>query len=147
VEVGRFGAQTQRLLAVFPREQVKVILCDDFAASPQQVYDEVIAFLGKPHGGRTDFPRINDNKRAKVAWLRTFIRKPPPLLRKTYRGLKAEMGAGPLDAIRKDIVDRNTVKERRRPLSPEFRAELVETFRDEVALLSRLLNRDLGHWV
>jgi hypothetical protein len=40
-----------------------------------------------------------------------------------------------------------TVKERRPPLSPEFRAELVEAFRDEVALLGRLLERDLSHWM
>jgi hypothetical protein len=40
----------------------------------------------------------------------------------------------------------NTVRERRPPLSPALRAELVEAFRDEVALLSRLLNRDLSHW-
>jgi hypothetical protein len=38
------------------------------------------------------------------------------------------------------------VKERRQPLSPEFRAELVETFREEVATLSRLMSRDLSHW-
>ena len=39
------------------------------------------------------------------------------------------------------------VKERRPPLSPEFRAELVEAFRNEVALLGRLLERDLSHWM
>jgi len=50
-------------------------------------------------------------------------------------------------AVTQKLVALNTVKEHRQPLSPEFRAELVETFRDEVALLSRLLNRDLSHWV
>jgi hypothetical protein len=145
-EVGRFGTQTERLLSTFPREQVKLILYDDFTASAPQVYDEVIGFLGLPHDGRTQFPRINDNKRARYAWLRNFIRKPPPGLRKTYRSLKEKVGAGRLDALRKDLVERNTVKERRRPLSAEFRAELVETFRGEVALLSRLLGRDLSHW-
>jgi sulfotransferase family protein len=146
-QVGRFGSQTERLLSIFPRPQVKLILYDDFAASPQKVYDEVITFLGIPHDGRTAFPRINDNKRARVTWLRNLFRKPPPALRSTYRSLKEKVGATRLDAIRKDIVDRNTVKERRPPLSPAFRAELVETFRDEVAVLARLLNRDLSHWV
>ena len=80
-ELGRFGTQTERLLSIFPREQVKLILYDDFAASPQQVYDEVIEFLGIPHDGRTEFPRINENKRARLDWLRDFYRKPPPPLR------------------------------------------------------------------
>ena len=146
-QVGQFGTQTQRLLSVFPRSQVKLILFDDFTASPQKVYDDVIDFLGIPHDNRNAFPRINDNKRARMAWLRNFARKPPPALRDAIRNLKQAVGAEGISAVKKKIVDLNTVKERRRPLSPEFRAELVETFRDEVALLSRLLNRDLSHWV
>src|SRR5215210_6007139 len=43
-DVGRFGSQTERLLSVFPPSQVKLILYDDFTASPQRIYDEVIAF-------------------------------------------------------------------------------------------------------
>lgn len=146
-QVGRFGTQTERLLATFPREQVKVILYDDFSASAQSVYDEVIEFLGVPHDNRRKFPRVNDNKRARVAWLRNFLRKPPPVLRETYRSLKHSVGAGRLDAMKSAMVARNTAKERRQPLSLQFRAELVESFREEVALLSRLLNRDLSHWV
>ena len=145
-QVGRFGSQTDRLLSVFPKAQVKLILYDDFTASPQRVYDEVIDFLGVPHDHRDEFPRINENKRAKLSWLGNFFRKPPPALRSAFRGLKQVMGEGGLSAVKKTVVDLNTVKARRQPLSPEFRAELVETFRDEVALLSRLMNRDLSHW-
>ncbi len=47
----------------------------------------------------------------------------------------------------KGVIERLTMNERREPLSPAFRAELVEVFRDEVALLGRLLGRDLSHWV
>jgi hypothetical protein len=146
-QIGQFGTQTERLLSHFPREQVKLILYDDFAASPRQVYDEVIEFLDIPHDHRTDFPRINENKRARMAWLGYFYRKPPPALRKAVRSLKQAMGAEGLGGVKKKMVDLNTVRERRPPLSPELRAELVETFRGEVALLSRLLNRDLSHWV
>jgi hypothetical protein len=146
-QIGQFGTQAQRVLSSFPREQVKLILYDDFAASPQSVYDEVIDFLEVPHDGRTEFPRINENKRARSDWLRYFYRKPPPVLRRAIRSLKQAVGSEPISAIKRTMVDLNTVKDRRPPLSPEFRAELVETFRDEVALLSRLLNRDLRHWV
>ena len=145
-QVGQFGTQTQRLLSIFPPAQVKLILYDDFTASPQKVYDEVIRFLGIPHDERTDFPRVNENKRARLAWLGNFYRKPPPALRTAFRRLKRAMGPEGVSAVKK-IVDLNTVKEKRRPLSPEFRAELVAAFRDEIALLSRLLNRDLSHWV
>jgi hypothetical protein len=146
-DLGRFGTQTERLLATFPREQVKLILFDDFAASPQAVYDQVIEFLEIPHDGRTEFPRINDNKRARVDWLRRFARKPPPMLRNAIRGLKQAVGGEGIGAVKKRIVAMNTVKERRPPLTPAFRAELAETFREEVARLGRLLGRDLSHWV
>jgi hypothetical protein len=145
-ELARFGTQTERLLSIFPREQVKLILYDDFATSPQAVYDEVIQFLEIPHDGRTEFPRINEGKRARLAWLRDFYRKPPPPLRSAVRGLKRAMGGEGINSVARKIVALNTVTERRPPLSPEFRAELVETFREEVALLSRLMKRDLSHW-
>ena len=146
-EIARFGTQTERLLSVFPRAQVKLILYDDFAASPQAVYDEVIEFLGVPHDGRTDFGRVNESKRARLAWLRDFYRKPPPTLRNAFRGLKRVMGDRRITAVAHKLVDLNTVTAPRPPLSPSFRAELVAAFRGEVALLSRLLNRDLSHWV
>ena len=146
-EVGQFGTQTERVLANFPRSQVKLILYDDFAASPQAVYDEVIEFLGIPDDGRTEFPRVNESKRARLVWLRDFYRKPPAPLRSAFRGLKRMVGGQGISAVAHRIVDLNTVTERRPPLSPAFRAELVAAFRDEVALLSRLLNRDLSHWV
>jgi hypothetical protein len=145
-EMGRFGSQTERLLASFPRDQVKLILYDDFQTSPAAVYQETLDFLGVPHDGRTEFPRINENKRARLPWLRQLYRKPPAVLRGLVRSLKQVGGAEEIATLQKKIVELNTVKERRPPLSPELRAELVETFREEVALLSRLLNRNLSHW-
>jgi Sulfotransferase domain len=146
-EAAQFGTQTERLLAIFPRDQVKLILYDDFTSATQQVYDEVIGFLGIPHDNRTKFPRINENKQARMAWLQHFSRKPPPGLRKAFRGLKETMGGKALTAVKNTILDLNTIRARRPPLSPEMRAELVDTFRGEVALLSGLLNQDLSHWV
>jgi hypothetical protein len=145
-EIGQLGSQARRLLSIFPQTQVKLILFDDFSASPQRIYDEVIRFLDIPHDGRTEFPRINENKRAKLGWLGKLSRKPPPLLHRVFRRMKQLPGAEGLVTAKKKIVALNTVRERRAPLSPAFRAELVETFRGEVALLSQILDRDLSHW-
>ena len=146
-EMGRFGTQTERLLSLFPPSQVKMILYDDFAVSAKKVYDEVIDFLEVPHDGRAEFPRINENKKARMSWLGQFSRKPPAGVREVYQTIKQRVGPRKVDAVKRKVVNLNTVKERRRPLSPAFRAELVATFQDEVALLGRLLNRDLSHWV
>jgi Sulfotransferase domain len=147
-EVGKFGTQAQRVLASFPAPQVKFILYDDFAASPQGVYDEVIEFLGIPHDGKTEFPRINESKRARLDWLQRFSQKPPPALRKVFQSVKRAVGGGEhMAEAKKKIVALNTVTERRAPLSPAFRAELVDTFQDEVAVLGTILGRDLSRWI
>jgi hypothetical protein len=145
-EMGRFGSQTERVLRSFPADQLKLILFDDFAADPKRVYHEVIEFLGLPSDDRAEFPRINDNKRARVTWLRNFLRKPPPVVRNTYRSIKRTVGGARMDALKSAIVRRNTVREHRAPLSPAFRAELTQEFRDEIALLGKLMGRDLSHW-
>jgi hypothetical protein len=145
--MGQFGTQTERLLSIFPRQQVKLLLFDDFSVSPQRVYEDVIDFLGVPRDNRTDFPRINENKKARIGWLKDFIRRPPPQLRRAYHRVKETVGAAGLGAIKKEILTLNTMRAERPPLAPTLRAELVEAFREEVALLSRILNRDLSHWV
>jgi hypothetical protein len=145
-EIGRFGTQVQRVLASFPADQVKLILYDEFAASPRVVYDDVLAFLDLPHDGRSEFPRINENKRARLSWLSELYRKPPVTLHRAFRGLKRALGSETVTAVRNRIVDLNTARAGRDPLSPELRAELVDTFREEVALLGRIMGRDLSHW-
>jgi Sulfotransferase domain len=145
--LARFGTQVQRLLSIFPAQQVKVILQEDFNAAPARVHGEVVEFLGLPPDNRTDFPRVNEQKRARTTWLRNLIRKPPPALRTAFRRLKHAAGEERIVAIKNTIVDLNTSRERRPPLSPAFRKELAETLRDEVALLSGILNRDLSHWI
>jgi hypothetical protein len=146
-EVARYGSQTERLLSIFPRSQVMLIVYDEFAASPAKIYGEVMEFLSIPHDNRTEFPRINDNKRAGVTWLGNFIRKPPERIRTVYRALKQTVGSESMLTIKQKIVDLNTVREPRPLLSPAFRRELVETFREEVRLLGTILGRDLSHWV
>ena len=146
-EVGQFGTQAERVLANFPPSQVKLILYDDFAASPQAVYDEVLGFLGVPHDGRAEFPRINESKRARITWLKEFMRRPPPLMHEAVMSLKQALGGEKLSALKRRVTGLNTARERRPPLSPTFRAELVESFRPEVQRLSEIMGRDLSRWI
>ena len=44
--LGLYGEQLERLLGVFPSEQVKVVLAEDLSETPRQVVDDVVGFLG-----------------------------------------------------------------------------------------------------
>lgn len=140
--VGMLGQQVQRLLAVVPREQVRLILFDDFRAAPQQVYAETLAFLGVPNDNRTDFQPVNVNRQYRGALTRRLLS--PRMawwgrLKKKYHF----QGWG----IRHWLRDRSSNAVKRPPLEPQFRAELQAVFREDILLLAQLVGRDLSHWL
>jgi hypothetical protein len=59
-QLGLYGEQLVRLFAVFPREQVKVLLTEDLAEAPDRTMEEVFAFLGlEPLAGPLAQERLN----------------------------------------------------------------------------------------
>ncbi len=146
-EVGKFGGQVQRVLNIFPREQVKVILFDDFASDTRAVYEDCLQFLGLESDGRAEFPRVNANRKHRWAALSRFLVHPPFPLSVVKKGLKS-IGATKfgLSQIQRSIIQSNTTPARRAPLEPDFRRELADHFKEDIGLLESLLQRDLSHW-
>ena len=145
-EVAKFGQQMEAVYAVWPREQVRCYLLEDFAKDTKQVYDDILSFLGVPSDGRTSFPRINENKQHRNRGLARFAAQPPELWLKTSMLVKKITGIehfGILEAL----MLRGAKKAERQPLDLEFRAKLAEEFREDILKLSRLLDRDLSHWL
>lgn len=141
----RLGAQLARVHEHIPRERVKVIAMDDLRADVGAVYRETLAFLGVPDDGRTEFPRVNENKVHQSAALARITQRPPAALVGAARAVKRVARIerlGVLDRVRA----RNRRVERREAIAPAFAAELREHFRDDVALLAELTGRDLSAW-
>lgn len=144
-EAARLGAQVRRVLETVPREQVKVLVFDDLRADTGAVYRDTLAFLGVPDDGRSEFPRVNENKVHKAAAVARFTQRPPSALVSVARGVKRVTGVqrlGVLDRLRRG----NRQVTRREEITPEFAATLREHFRDDVAELSELIGRDLTAW-
>ena len=144
-EAAKLGAQVRRVLEVVPREQVKVLVFDDLRADTGAVYRETLAFLGVPDDGRTDFPRVNENKVHRAGAVARFTQRPPSALVTVARGVKRIAGVerlGVLDRVRR----RNRQVTRREEISPEFARRLRDHFRDDVAELGELIGRDLSGW-
>jgi len=144
-EFARYGDQMERLFNIFPREQVKVILFDDFKKSTLNVYNDVLAFLEVPPDGRTVFSIINKNKIARVWRMHYFIAKIIDNLDPLGRKIKKVLGLKSF-GIEK-LIRLNTRPFKPKPITSSFRAELVNGFRDDVEKLSYLLNKDLSYWL
>jgi hypothetical protein len=139
------GAQLRRVYEHVPREQVKVLVMDDLKADTGAVYREALAFLGVPDDGRTEFPRVNENKVHQRPAVARFTQRPPAPLVAVAKGVKRVAGIerlGVLDRVRRT----NREVTRRQEISPEFADRLRAYFRDDVALLGDLIGRDLGAW-
>jgi hypothetical protein len=141
-EVAKYTQQIERYLTTFGRENVHIIVYDDFKENTAKAYREVLQFLEVNDTFQPKFNIINANKRLRSIALRKFLLQrprvtrwvgklmPPKLRHSVYHGLKAF----------------NTVYEARPPIDPQLRMELQEEFAPEVERLSELLGRDLTYW-
>lgn len=139
------GAQLRRVYESFPRDRVQVIVFDDLRADPGAVYRRTLAFLGVPDDGRTEFPRVNPNTVHRAPGVARLTQRPPKAALAAARAVKRVTGIKELGILQR-VRRRNRVEAERAPLDPAFAAELAEYFRDDVALLSDLVGRDLSHW-
>jgi hypothetical protein len=144
-EVVRLGEQVERLLEIFERRRMKLIVFDDFVTTTRQVYEDVLEFLDVPSDDRRDFPRVNPSQVARSRLLARLGRRPPQILLRPYLRLKKRRGWGDLGlTVWLNHVNARAVE--RPPLSTSFHLELIEEFRGDVDRLAQLLEKDLSHW-
>lgn len=150
-EAGQLGKQVERVLKIFPKNQVKIVLFDDFAKSPKQVYEDILSFLNIPSDGRTSFPRINEAKAYKFEFLGKLVNKirTSSFGSSYFKYLKLKRSLG-LEQIRFWAILLNNGlnnKKTHQPLSKSFKIELVNEFKEDLETLSSLIDRDLSHWL
>jgi hypothetical protein len=139
VQHGPF-ANLQHYLAIFPREQLKVLLFDDLVADAAAVVRDVLGFLG-----------VDD---AFVPDLRARMVGGVPRSRLLDGAMRAVGRALSTRGIRLPravaVTGRAILRanlERPPELDPTVRHELEELFRDDVMRLQDLLRRDLSSWL
>lgn len=145
-EVCSLGQHVRRLLEVFPREQIHVVVFEEFIRSPREVYEGVLAFLGVPSDGRVEFPKMNERRAWRNAWAAKLYRRPPApirpiieLVRRTWLSLPAGVQQPFRSMFFSHKVDKPAI-------SPQFREILVQEFAEDTKRLEELLNINLGSW-
>lgn len=157
-EAGRLGEHVQRFFAVVGRERCHVVVHDDLIDDPARVHAELLAFLNLPHDGRTNFRPQRAAAGVRWPWLQRLLKRPPVATSvlagdKFRTRVAAQPKRTPSAAIRW-LQDRRKALLRwnRAPAPPvvvpvAVQEEMRAEFRDDVALLCRLLDRDLSHWL
>lgn len=145
-ETCRLGSQVQRLLGIFPANQIKIIVFDDFIADTAKVYREVLDFLELPDDHRQDFERINEAKQFRSKFVAGLIATCKPLAVAFALKLRAATGFNPLPWMKRMLAV-NEDKADKASLSAGLRTALADSFRSDVELLSNLIGRDLSFWL
>lgn len=145
-DVGRLGHHVQRLFETAGRERCRVVVFDDFIQDPRATYLGLLAFIGIDDDGRTKFKPTRSNAGYKSRWLQQYSMNPPPWVYRLIRVSNAK-SLTRLKGLRKRIKKFNRAKAKPVPVDPGMSALLRDYYRDDVALLGSLLDRDLGHWL
>jgi hypothetical protein len=142
--IASFSGQIQRYVDIFGRDNVMVLVYDDFAAATRSEYENVLRFLGVAVDHVPELVTYNPNRviANKLLWrIRSFG---PPAMRAAW--MKA-LPPGIRRAVLRGLGNLSLRESPRPPMRPETREALQSLFEPEVEWLSRFLNRDLMYWV
>jgi len=155
---GMLGHNVERFLAAVGRERCHIVLFDDLVADPEGTYRRMCQFLDIEPWAATDFGAQRVNKAIRIGWLQRLLKRPPKAIRSALAGEKfhqREKKVGSSEGrflaavfrVRKRLLEWNKVPARREPLDTGVRQQIIERLRDDVVLLSRVIGRDLSHWL
>lgn len=136
--IAKIGFNLERLYTRVRPSQVYVIVYDDFAEDPKREYVNLLDWLELRFDERKDFSVIN----ARVTYRVPVVEQGLTAIRRFRDRFNLPGGFG-INAI----IDRFNVVEKCVGFEPEFKKELATYFRDDVELLSRIMNRNFSSWL
>lgn len=151
-EMAYYAPQVKRYFDTFGRENVHVIIFDDFRKDTAKSFRDVLEYLGLDTSFTTDFDVVNPNKEVRMEWLQKIILRTGFSLmllkdRLTYFATTSRMIPYRYrTATVKSVIHAYTKYEKRSPLTPEIRARILNELAPQIDELSDLLKRDLSHW-
>ncbi len=141
----KIGQQVERLLRKVPTDQLKIILFEDFKNTPAETHAEVLEFLDVPLVKLESYSAFNKNKQLRSKFLADFLQNTPDPVVQLLNKSKKILGINELGLARA-FQTINQKELSREPISAALELELRETFKQDILLLSEILDRDLSHW-
>ncbi len=151
-EMARFSEHVPRYFERFGRENVQVIIFDDFRSDTPAAFRATLDFLDLDSDTKMSFDIRNPNKEVRLEWLQKLIVDSGfslMLLKDRLTYLATTHSLVPYSyrtrAV-KGVIAVYTKYERRSPLTTALRKRLARELKSEIDALSALLDRDLSHW-
>ncbi|SCX79202.1 sulfotransferase family protein [Thiohalorhabdus denitrificans] len=143
-EVAKMSEQIYRYYELFGREQVYVMVLEEFKESPETEFSSLLRFLEVDPGFSPDFYVKNKNKSVRIPAVQNFLRSPPPVFRKiVHKVFSSHFREKYLFPLRKRLKRFNLKEGGRGPISPQFRKRLDAEFAGEVEKLEKMLDRPI----
>jgi hypothetical protein len=142
LQVPRYAEQLARYLAVFPADQVHVIIQEEFGADTAGGFRAVLRFLGVDDSYQPVFERHLESRRSRTPGTTRWLFAPPPPLRRAVRRVVPPLIRARLHKlIRRPYFMATSVKAPPAAIDPDLEARLRGEFAPQVERLARLIDR------
>ncbi len=138
-EIGLYYEQVKRYLEVFPKNQVKIILYDDYRNNAAKVLKEICEFLSINPAFEFEFSKEHNKAMLPKSSAVTLMMK--------QRGLKNFVKDFFPKSLKKNLKKIFFTEKNLPKLSTDDRKYLVELYKTDIQNLSKLINRDLSNWL
>jgi hypothetical protein len=138
--IGKYYEQLKRYYSLFPKEQIKIFLFDDYLKNPESIVKEMFEFLGVDsqinintsekanEGGVPKLKKINYflNQSGIISWAKNNL---PRSWRATFKNLMYK-------------TDKSSIPK----MTTEQRQFLINYYESDILQLEKLIGRDLKSW-
>ena len=141
---GYYYEQLRVYYDLFPREQIKIYLYEDWNTAPQAILRDIFHFLDVDEDFMPVIKRANVSHYPRAHALYRALKSQDRLERRS-RWIPASMRDRIISMLQ--TLDRKYNRLPPPPLDPEIRRQLTRGYREDILRLQDLIGRDLSHWL
>ncbi|MBN1557185.1 MAG: sulfotransferase [Lentisphaerae bacterium] len=146
-EIATFSDAIARYRQEFGRQQVRVIVYDEFSRNTTTCYRDTLRFLSVDDRFKPEFPVVNPHKRVRSEMLCRVLSGVHLNSPRARRLVPVSVRLAGRRFLRTLQMRVNTRHVPRPQLAPHLRTRLEHECAEEIGRLSALLNRDLSEWL
>lgn len=139
-ENGAYATNLLPYYALFPRQQLHIVIFDDLVQHPARCLAEIYGFIGVDSAqGPTRLERENITRWPRSWMLQAWLDAPPRIVQHLPGRMRR--------SLLRRLKQWNAGQVKPPPLDAALRRELTESYRDEILRLQDLIGRNLNHWL